>query len=120
MKTPSDEKRTISKKLKSSFQAVARATVIAGTLLVSTSPVHPATNPDASKKSIRERVGVVRETLKQKVAADQNPVSKLSFSERAMAQWGNWGNWGNWNNWVNWNNWNNWKNWGNWGNWGNF
>jgi hypothetical protein len=107
------------KKLKASIKALTRATVLASTLLFSTSPVLAASNSPACKKTIRERVEIVRETLKQKVANDQGPQTRLSFSEKALAQWGNWGNWGNWNNWLNWNNWNNWRNWGNWGNWGN-
>ena len=112
------EKNITMKNLKSSFKALIKAAVLASTLLVSSVLARPASVPPASK-SIRERVELVRETLKQKVANTQAPGSKLSFSERALFQWGDWGNWGNWNNWVNWNNWNNWRNWGNWGNWGN-
>jgi hypothetical protein len=112
----SDEKRTKVKKPKSPFRALTRATVLASTLLLSGSPTQAASNHPISEKSIRERVELVRETLKQKVANDQIPGSKLSFSEKALAQWGNWGNWRNWGNWSNWNNWRNWGNWGNWGN----
>ncbi|HEY2971776.1 MAG TPA: hypothetical protein VGJ48_04630 [Pyrinomonadaceae bacterium] len=119
MKSTSSEKRTMVKKLKSSLKALTRATVLGIALLLSSSPAQAASNPPPGKRSIRERVELVRETLKQRVAKEQIPGSQLSFSERALAQWGNWGNWGNWNNWVNWNNWNNWRNWGNWGNWGN-
>lgn len=116
MKTPSDEKRTTIKKLTSSLKALMSALVLAGALLFPVSSAHAASNPP-SKKSIRDRVGLVRETLKQKAVNDQIPGTRLTFAERALAQWGNWGNWGNW---ANWNNWNNWRNWGNWGNWGNF
>jgi len=119
MKSISHEKRTIVKRLKSSFKALTRVTVLTCTLLFPNFSAQSASIPPASKRSIRERVDVVRETLKQKVAKEQPLGSKLSFSEAALAQWGNWGNWGNWNNWLNWNNWNNWRNWGNWGNWGN-
>jgi hypothetical protein len=110
------------KDLKSLLKDLTRATVLATTLLFSNSPAQAASNPLPSKRSIRERVELVRETLKRKAANGSISGSNLSFSERALAQWGNWGNWGNWsnwNNWLNWNNWNNWRNWGNWGNWGN-
>ena len=107
------------KKLKLSLQALTRATLLMCALLLPNFSAQSATVPPPSKRSIRDRVDVVRETLKSKVAKDQTTGTKLSFSESALAQWGNWGNWGNWNNWVNWNNWNNWRNWGKWGNWGN-
>lgn len=116
MKTTSDENQTTIKKLKLSLKALTSALVLAVALLLPVSPSQGASNPP-SKKSIRDRVGLVRETLKQKAVNDQIPGTKLTFAERALAQWGNWGNWGNW---ANWNNWNNWRNWGNWGNWGNF
>ena len=118
MKSTSDEKRVM-KKLKLSLKALTRATLLTCALLLPNFSAQAATVPPASKRSIRDRVDVVRETLKYKVAKDQTTETKLSFAESALAQWGNWGNWGNWNNWVNWNNWNNWRNWGNWGNWGN-
>jgi hypothetical protein len=120
MKRASVEKGVILKRMKSSIKALTRVIVLAGVLLLPSSPALAAGVSSTPKKSIRGRVELVRKTLNHKVANDQIPVSKLSFSERAVAQWGNWGNWGNWNNWVNWNNWNNWRNWANWGNWGNF
>jgi hypothetical protein len=120
MKRASVEKGVILKRMKSSIKALTRVIVLAGALLLPSSPALAAGVSSTPKKSIRGRVELVRKTLNHKVANDQIPVSKLSFSERAVAQWGNWGNWGNWNNWVNWNNWNNWRNWANWGNWGNF
>jgi hypothetical protein len=119
MKRASVEKVGVLKSLNSSIKAVMRVGVLTGALLLSSAPA-PAASVPSTPKTIRERVALVRKTLKQKVASDQIPINKLSFSERALTQWGNWGNWGNWNNWVNWNNWNNWKNWANWGNWGNF
>jgi hypothetical protein len=119
MKIMSDEKKTIGKKLKSSLQALTMASVLTATLLFPNSTAQPASLHPARDRSLRDRVDLVRETLKRKVAQEQPPGSTLSFSERALAQWGNWGNWGNWNNWVNWNNWNNWRNWANWANWGN-
>ena len=119
MKITSDEKITKVGRLKSSLKALTRASVLTATLLLSNSPAQPATLHPARERSLRDRVDLVRETLKQKVAKEQSSGSKLSFSERTLAQWGNWGNWGNWNNWVNWNDWNNWRNWANWGNWGN-
>src|SRR6266498_810481 len=116
MKRTSNEKRAMVKKLRSSLKALTRAAILTATLLLPNISAQPANIQEANKRSIRERVDLVRETLKQKVA-EQATGNKLSFSERALGQWGNWGNWGNWNNWVNWNNWNNWRNWGNWGNW---
>jgi hypothetical protein len=92
-----------------------RAAILTCTLLLPGFPAKAAGVPP-SARSIRERVDLVRQTLKQRVANDQTSGRNLSFSERALAQWGNWGNW---RNWGNWNNWNNWRNWGNWGNWGN-
>ncbi|HEY3040899.1 MAG TPA: hypothetical protein VGJ66_19325 [Pyrinomonadaceae bacterium] len=106
------------KKLKSSLKALTRAAILTSTLLLPNFPAKAAGVPP-SARSIRERVYLVRQTLKQRVANDQTSGSNLSFSESTLAQWGNWGNWRNWNNWLNWNNWNNWRNWGNWGNWGN-
>src|SRR6185436_2676197 len=119
MKIMSDEKKTIVKKLKSSLQALTMASVLTAALLFPNSTAQPASLHPAGDRSLRDRVDLVRETLKRKVAQEQPPGSTLSFSERALAQWGNWGNWGNWNNWVNWNNLNNWRNWANWANWGN-
>jgi hypothetical protein len=113
------EPQEILKKVKVCVKAVARVPLLVIALLLS-SFFAPATNAAPAKKSINERVGLVRDTLKRNASQAQTPSNNLSYSERLLSQWGNWGNWGNWNNWVNWNNWNNWRNWGNWGNWGNF
>jgi hypothetical protein len=119
MKITPDETRTIVRRLKSSLKALTRTTVLTAALLLPNSSVQSASLNPVKDRSLRDRVDLVRKTLRQKVAKEQSSESKLSFSESALAQWGNWGNWGNWNNWINWNNWNNWRNWGNWGNWGN-
>lgn len=119
MKRTSLEMSALMESIKSPIKALMRVTVLATVLVFSSSPAPAAGVPQPTKKSIRQRVELVRETFRQKVANDQIPIGGLSFSERALAQWGNWGNWGNWNNWVNWNNWNNWRNWANWANWGN-
>lgn len=111
----SHEKKLTVKKVRSSWKTLVRTLVLTCALLLPPSPTQAA-NPLPEKRSIRDRVELVRETLKLRLAKDQAAESKLSFSARALAQWGNWGNW---RNWGNWNNWNNWKNWGNWGNWGN-
>lgn len=116
-----NEKSAKSNRLRSWLQALTRAAVLTTTLLFSSPSAQATGAPVTPKKSIRERVELVRHTLKQKVADEKITGSQLSFSERSLTQqWNKWGNWGNWNNWVNWNNWNNWRNWGNWGNWGNF
>jgi hypothetical protein len=104
------------KNFKSTLKALSRITVLTCTLLFSSFSAQPATITPVSKKSIRDRVELVRDMLKQRVANEQTAQGKLPYSLRELAQWGNWGNWANW---ANWNNWNNWRNWGNWGNWGN-
>src|SRR5689334_11017486 len=111
-------KREISNKLKSCMKALARKPMLVAALLLS-GFLAPSANSAPARKSLNERVELVRATIKQKGSMDQAPAKNLSYSERLFSQWGNWGNWGNWNNWLNWNNWNNWRNWGNWGNWGN-
>ena len=118
MKHTATKQHAILQKLKLCAKALARVPVLASALLLANSSA-PAANVAQTKKSINERVELVRDTLKRKAMNDQSPANNLSYSERALAQWNNWGNWGNWNNWANWANWNNWKNWGNWGNWGN-
>lgn len=110
--------REILKKLRSWLKTLARVPVLLTALLLS-SFLAPAANAAPAKRSINERVELIRDTLKRKASQDQTPTTNLSYSEKLLSQWGNWGNWGNWNNWLNWNNWNNWRNWGNWGNWGN-
>lgn len=112
-------KPAILRRLQSGAKALARIPVLVAALLLSNS-VAPAADVTQTKKSINERVELVRDTLKLKVSNHQQKTDDLSYSETALTQWGNWPNWGNWNNWFNWNNWNNWRNWGNWGNWGNF
>lgn len=112
-------KPAILKRLQSCVKTVARVQVLVAALLLS-SAVTPAADITQTKKSINERVQLVRETVKRRTTNAQLQSNDSSYSERTLTQWGNWGNWGNWNNWVNWNNWNNWRNWGNWGNWGNF
>jgi len=120
MQRTRDEKSAKSNRIKSSLTALTRAAVLTTTLLFSSPSAQAGSITVTPKKSIRERVELVRQTLKQKVD-EKTARSQLSFSERSLTQqWNNWGNWGNWNNWLNWNNWNNWRNWGNWGNWGNF
>jgi hypothetical protein len=100
--------------------------LLAGAILVpTTQALGEEQSPDLT---ITQRVLRVREAISSRLSQD-NPnldeiLSKLSYEESEVAQWGNWGNWNNWGNWGNWNNWNNWGNWGNWanqwGNWGNF
>ena len=118
MKRSSFFQREIWRKLKSCAKSLARVPVLVTALLLPSFPGSIA-NAAPLKKSINERVELVRDALKRKASDPQLPANNLSYSERALAQWNNWGNWGNWNNWLNWNNWNNWRNWGNWGNWPN-
>jgi hypothetical protein len=120
MMSTSEKGSAIVKNLKLTLKTLSRAMVLTGTLLLSSFPAQPASITPANKKTIRDRVELIRERLNDRTANEQVAQDKLSYSVRALAQWGNWGNWGNWNNWLNWNNWNNWRNWGNWGNWGNF
>ncbi len=70
MKITSDENQTAIKKLKLSLKALTSALVLAGALLLPVSPSRASSNPP-SKKSIRDRVGLVRQTLKQKTVNDQ-------------------------------------------------
>jgi len=118
MNYSSFSKREFSNKVKSCMKALARVPMLLAALLLS-GFLAPSVNAAPAKKSISDRVELVRDTLKRKASIDQAQTKTLSYSERLLSQWGNWGNWGNWNNWLNWNNWNNWRNWGNWGNWGN-
>jgi hypothetical protein len=118
MKRSSFNRQNILQKVRSCAKALARVPVLF-TALVLSSFFAPPANAAPAKKSINERVELVRETLKRKASA-LAPANNPSYSERLLSQWGNWGNWGNWNNWNNWLNWNNWANWGNWGNWRNY
>lgn len=115
MNYSSFSKQHILNKVKSSVRALARVPMLLAALLLS-GFLAPSVNAAPAKKSINERVELVRDTLKRKTSVDQVHVKNLSYSEKLFSQWGNWRNWVNWNNWLNWNNWNNWKNWGNWGN----
>jgi len=115
MKRTSLTHEAIWKKLKSLTKALTRVPVLITALLLSSFSA-PAASGAPEKKSINERVELVRDTLKRKATNGQIPTSSLSNSESTQVPWGNWGNWGNWANWGNWNNWNNWGNWGNWRN----
>lgn len=118
MKCSSFNPQPVVRKLTSCAKALARVPLLVIALLLSNSSA-TAVNAAPAKKSINERVELVRNTIRRKASNDQAPANSLSYSETRLAQWGNWGNWGNWLNWNNWNNWNNWRNWGNWGNWPN-
>ena len=104
------------------LKKVLSSTLLAGTLLASSTQA--LGKEEAPRLTISQRVERVREAISHRLTENQvNPddlLSKLSYEESELLQWGNWGNWANWNNWGNWANWNNWGNWGNWLNWYNF
>jgi hypothetical protein len=94
------------------------STLLAGAILV---PVTQATGKDKPLDlTINQRITRIREAINNRVAQNNTNLdeilSKVSYEESEVTQWGNWRNWGNWANWANWNNWNNWGNWLNWGN----
>jgi hypothetical protein len=98
------------------------STLLAGTLL--TSATQALGNEDSPRLTVSQRVERIREAVTNRLAEKpgnlDDLLSKASYEEAELLQWGNWGNWGNWANWNNWGNWANWNNWGNWYNWGNF
>lgn len=104
------------------LKKVLSSTLLAGTLL--SSSTQALGKEETTRLTIDQRVERVREMIGNRLA--DNPgnldglLSKMSYEESELLQWGNWGNWANWNNWGNWNNWNNWGNWGNWANWYNY
>jgi hypothetical protein len=114
------DKKGSKKKLKDSLKAVTTTAILAGGLLVSTSPPVKANDVSAKVGDIQHRVEMVRNALRKKLTTPEQANEKLSYSEMELAQWGNWVNWGNWNNWRNWNNWNDWRKWANWANWVNY
>src|SRR4051812_26774313 len=108
------------------LKKVLSSALLASAVLAPTT--HASGKELAPDLTITQRVSMIREAIKNRLAQSNTNLdeilSKVSYEESEIMQWGNWGNWGNWANWANWNNWGNWGNWGNWanqwGNWGNF
>jgi len=108
------KKNEVLVRLKSALKNVTLGAVLAGGVFV---PAAKAAVIDVPQQTLEQRVKLVSDALRLKLAEDNRSGSleAKGDSDELLAQWGN--AWGNWNNWRNWNNWYNWGNWGNWGNW---